>query len=391
MADLSSLLRDVLQGASNSAAGTVSGPVDLIAWLLRQGGVDTGTPVGGSDWMTERGLMKQPDNKWAGLLGETAGAILPMAGSRQGVNALLKMQENAAAPATLSKQRGILAGQWARTANNDAREKAIELLDAGVDNREVYKRTQAEFGQGWFKGPDGKLRFEIPDNTATMDSTGNFLGRKGGGGTVGQVMNHPDLAAAYPESQNITTRFEFDTAEKVNGSFSDFANHITVDNPLGAQNSKDVLLHELQHYAQMREGFAMGGSPQEFASGPMFDKKAKSLSSDLSKLLTGSLSAKPDELRIALKYADPAKVLPVVNEHGFSSIDDAMKFLRAEDTRRTPFGQYQRLAGEAEARAVQARMNMTPAERAATFPLDSYDVPLDQLIFRNAGLLGASR
>ena len=33
-------------------------------------------------------------------------------------------------------------------------------------------------------------------------------------------------------------------------------------------------------------------------------------------------------------------------------------------------------------RATQARMNMTPAERRATFPYDSYDVPMDQLIVR---------
>ncbi len=43
---------------------------------------------------------------------------------------------------------------------------------------------------------------------------------------------------------------------------------------------------------------------------------------------------------------------------------------------------YQRLAGEAEARAVQARMNMTPEQRRATFPLDSYDVDIANLIYR---------
>lgn len=46
------------------------------------------------------------------------------------------------------------------------------------------------------------------------------------------------------------------------------------------------------------------------------------------------------------------------------------------------FEMYRRLAGEAEARATQARMNMTPEQRRAVFPLDSYDVPIDQLIFK---------
>jgi len=60
-----------------------------------------------------------------------------------------------------------------------------------------------------------------------------------------------------------------------------------------------------------------------------------------------------------------------------------MTFLKSEDERRTPYGQYQRLAGEAESRAAQARMDMTPEQRRATFPFDSYDVPQNQLIVMN--------
>jgi hypothetical protein len=43
---------------------------------------------------------------------------------------------------------------------------------------------------------------------------------------------------------------------------------------------------------------------------------------------------------------------------------------------------YPRLAGEVEARAVQRRIDYTPARRAATFPPDDYDVPMDQQIVR---------
>ena len=49
---------------------------------------------------------------------------------------------------------------------------------------------------------------------------------------------------------------------------------------------------------------------------------------------------------------------------------------------RNSLDEYRRLAGEAEARAVQARMNMTPAERQATPPWASYDVPWNKLIVR---------
>jgi hypothetical protein len=56
----------------------------------------------------------------------------------------------------------------------------------------------------------------------------------------------------------------------------------------------------------------------------------------------------------------------------------------------SPHSIYRRLAGEAEARAVQKRMDYTPEQRREVFPFDDYDVPRDKLIVRGAaGLLGA--
>ncbi len=71
--------RDVAQGASNGAASTVTNQVDLLAWMLRHAGVPVGdTPVGGSDWAKQQGLVVQPQNKNYGLLGESVGGLLPM-------------------------------------------------------------------------------------------------------------------------------------------------------------------------------------------------------------------------------------------------------------------------------------------------------------------------
>jgi hypothetical protein len=46
------------------------------------------------------------------------------------------------------------------------------------------------------------------------------------------------------------------------------------------------------------------------------------------------------------------------------------------------FRKYRLLAGEAEARAAAARRLMSEQQRQATFPLTSYDVPINQLIMR---------
>lgn len=80
--ELLAQIKDFGQAASNSAASNISAPVDGVAWLLRQGGVKgLNNPVGGSDWMREKGLTAEPQNKTglAALLGEAAGGSAPIA------------------------------------------------------------------------------------------------------------------------------------------------------------------------------------------------------------------------------------------------------------------------------------------------------------------------
>ena len=55
-------LLDFLQAASNAAASNVSGPIDLLSWALKKGGVPVGdAPMLGSEWMKRQGLMRDAD------------------------------------------------------------------------------------------------------------------------------------------------------------------------------------------------------------------------------------------------------------------------------------------------------------------------------------------
>jgi hypothetical protein len=66
------------QGASNGVAGVVAGPVDTLAVILRKMGVPVpADPVAGEQWMRKMGLMQEPKNKLAGLVGEGVGMALP--------------------------------------------------------------------------------------------------------------------------------------------------------------------------------------------------------------------------------------------------------------------------------------------------------------------------
>lgn len=105
-------LLDFLQSASNSVAGNVAGPVDLISMGLLKMGVPVGNaPMGGSEWMKQKGLMRDVEQGPARVLGETAGLLGPAMATQfapQIARGLLQAGDNLAAPARLNKEAGAV-------------------------------------------------------------------------------------------------------------------------------------------------------------------------------------------------------------------------------------------------------------------------------------------
>ncbi len=96
-----------------------------------------------------------------------------------------------------------------------------------------------------------------------------------------------------------------------------------------------VALHELQHGVQSIEGFAPGGNP--------------------STVMTKLQQSNPDEY---MRLISSSQNLGDIYDNA-----------------------YRRIAGEVEARAVQKRINMSPEQRRQVFPLESYDRPVESLLF----------
>jgi hypothetical protein len=88
--DVRSNARDFGQSASNTIAGNVSMPLDLIAMALRRAGIPVPEPVGGSQWMTEQGLTRDVPQGAPKLAGETLGFLAPLAGTKEGAAAVAK-------------------------------------------------------------------------------------------------------------------------------------------------------------------------------------------------------------------------------------------------------------------------------------------------------------
>jgi hypothetical protein len=101
-----------LQAASNAVAGNVAGPVDILSLLLRKAGLPVPeNAVGGSNWMTQKGLMAPVRQGASQVIGETAGLLGPAMVSQFGpqiARGLLKGGENLAAPRTLNPQTGAV-------------------------------------------------------------------------------------------------------------------------------------------------------------------------------------------------------------------------------------------------------------------------------------------
>jgi len=389
-----------------------------------------------------RGTLEQ----FVGQLGDQANQtsdLMNQAGWMPIAKTNATKEQQAMARALLAEQgtnaatAGMFVGKGSKTWNGANAQKAEQLTAQGVDPRKVWSET------GTWKGPDGMWRQETPDNAAMsrdyqqtpakafqsarfnaasedsqilrdraesmkpyyqktknqltdeFSSTGNAIIEAATGGNMeiakklqrdrngltnildemGNVkygpassyIKHGDLGAAYPDVYGLHTRI--DPSELSQGSAAHYfqgspqqGEQIVLNGkPYGA-GGRSTLLHEMQHAIQQREGFARGGSPEGLP---------ESLAGDAQ-----SLRQKAREM-----FSSGDRVSGLAMEKQARQLDGVMTMATNK-----PLWAYQNLAGEAEARATQARIPLTAEQRLATFPEDSYDVPMNQLIIRG-GLL----
>lgn len=235
------------------------------------------------------------------------------------------------APAAEAGAAGIFGGRLSPMADLKALQEAEKMRMGGVHPDNVWRDTN------WGKLPsDGQWRFEIPDNKAGFNAfpiaEGDSLA-----GPTSALVRHPDLYKAYPEIRDYHTDISRDYS-RPNG-----AGEFNLENPASsilAPNAgvgRSVMLHELQHGVQGIEGFSPGANPRYYAG-----------------QIEKGLRSKPE----------------IAKDFGYEAIKN-----QAYDL-------YHRTAGEVEARNVQTRADMTPAERLKLAPWRTQDVPFrDQFHF----------
>lgn len=219
---------------------------------------------------------------------------------------------------------GVFIGKGAKTWNQSMNDLAQRMEKQGATAEQIWEKT------GNFKGPEGSWRQEISDAVAKFRTNFGASGaskaneyKAGIEGPVGGMYEHPELYKAYPEM----LRNDRMTVTKL---------------PDWLPPSVESGMHSRTFSGKGRTEIRSQTEP-------------------------GALGMTTHELQHAIQYME-----------GLPSGGTEAMFGVGEEA----FKKYRLLAGEAEARAAAARRAMTNEQRRAVFPLSSYDVPLNQLIYK---------
>jgi len=313
---------------------------------------------------------------------------------------------------------GIFGGKSAKTADLDALSMARDMERAGASPSEIWSKT------GWGRGADEKWRFEIDDSKArrTEKTERNDLMQRmsderyaaeeagdtetyerltrelwdefgPGAGVQDGVRakyfhDHPELFEAYPQLGEMVIR-QPDLPDNTLGVYYPGAQGVDIGWNVPWKTGAD--LHELQHAVQDIEGFARGSSPDEFF--PDYGVAAKRLRESIAVKRAQELM---DEAGMTAKDAadfvgeankvDPRNIEFILTERAKSASPPDLDAIIEKQTKNmeemNPSSMYRRVAGEAEARNVQKRMEWDAARRRAVLPSLTEDVPRDRQIVK---------
>lgn len=294
------------------------------------------------------------------------------------------------------------AGEKAETADKYALTSAQERIAAGEDKERVRQDT------GWFQGADGKWRYEIDDSGARSLRTKPENGLS----TVGELLDHKGLFAAYPDLRNLSVNL---LMEGEGGRYHPDEDYIAlkgvVSNKRGevflSAQQRSSLFHELQHAIQKREGFARGGSPLD-ASLPTNNELARKINERYSKaklevqhsdeyrdFVNSWMDKWPEDTwPISRRTGEPSKELLRRQAEALADLELGVDAL--EDARKAEVDKffasgganflneryegYRRLAGEVEARNTQTRIGLNEQQRREASPDSTADVPAEDII-----------
>ena len=331
--------------------------------------------------------MLAPGARWqdrvssaGNMLSEVAGAVAPVAAGRMaglGADDMARMTTEAftnvsARPSAVAAkdfgadQSGMFAGIGAKNADLGALERAKAMADTGADRDAIWSET------GWFKGVDGKWRFEIDDQRARVRNRTDELALKKREG-LSDSLEHDDLFDAYPDLAGIGLKPDYANAADAKGTYNAAKDEIGLS-PFTLRDrgqTRSTLLHETQHAIQQREGFARGGNTN-------IAREIKNKADAKIAVINNRLSNIAEAKRRFELDGDAKGVISADVEYR-KAMSEKEELI--DQAIRPEFDIYQSIAGEVEARNVQTRRDIPPHRRGT--PWSTQDVNDEYQIFRS--------
>jgi hypothetical protein len=362
-------LADLMGGAANAISGKPYDEARRDSMTLLGLAPGTGTGIAAEDMARD---FRQGDYKGAAL---NALGVIPDGGTAV---------------------KAIFLGAASKLADREALQLAKSMAEGGASRKDVLQKT------GWFQ-QHGDWKYEIDDSKAglTEPARDALLGNKGefgGPNDIGRgasdLFQHPELFKAHPDIADTPAHAKLDYQFAGGQYHPETGLQVTADR---TAKVKDIGLHELQHNVQRVEGFPRGGNPADNTLVPDA-RRVGALAGTIYDAINGQRRAFTDEKLGNIMRDDSidprerlARLQAAHDEWSRANPDDAK--LRDEALQQIdvkgPRAGYRNLAGEVEARNVQARQDFTPEQRRDVPPWETQDVPdLFQIVRRPAAPAG---
>jgi hypothetical protein len=241
----------------------------------------------------------------------------------------------------------MLLGLGAKLAPTGRIERAMELLDKGVDPAAVYAATSSQ-GRlpGISRGAEGKARWEITDTPARMS-----FPPRGGKWNLEDFLDHPELYANIPDLRGMKLQIE-PSRTRFAGQYDPRKDEIFIQGTEGY--FKKTLPHEVGHAIQERENFARGGNVEMWP-----EILRENLGQKMARLV--GMRQQGQERGVDLQK--------LMQTPGYKKLQEEIRRIsEVGDDSRELERLYRRLAGEVEARNLTTRWNMDLGQRAKTPP-----------------------
>ncbi len=282
------------------------------------------------------------------------------------------------------ERQSLAAGEKAKTANLARLYEAKQRIENGEDSEIVRQET------GWYKGTDGKWRFEINDKFFVIDETALKRLKETGSISLYELIKHDELFEAYPQLKDINVFFDSESSIH-HGYYNKEKNIIVFSDSENKTELRKTIIHEVQHAVQKIEGFASGSSPEYWAfKSFVLSERVRSVKKELNSLLKDiGYSEYAETSKAEVKNGQKTRSQHRSDLENFkrnSKYGEQIAAVEAEynslkeqrDEIKKPKqwrDYYERTAGEIEARDAANRMDYTDEQRKNTRPdIDRTDV-----------------